>query len=1048
MGTKILPIKIIDNCFPATVSDAVKVTNSKENIKQYTDREIAALKNYCDNDFASNIKKQLGASRLVNVVDDLGVIPNDQNEETRIANAQKIKDKILENSKNYNGQIVFYFPLGEYHINPIEIDVVNDTFSNNNESVGNNPLYVALLGESSQMNGYVQADSKNIAQIITYGNFILKTNTTNGDGASTMSIIAENLFIRQHDVNTILSTPPHGICFGATFNSGGEHNFYMRRCSIIGFEKGVYSPGYSCASTRFEECSISLCKYGILIMNAHHDLSIERCNINCCYRGITSMYGGNYCEIKNTHVDTSFHPSFQTFLDEDPRCYFLYTGGGLTLDGIYTEQYTGSMQGYLEIPSTYFLIDYEGNSYSSKGGKLLVRNVPCGSPGGYGKWFRGATFQGQGTLIIDGKPLSQTPYIRQPSSATLFRNGCVDFINCCPGEGNIKKYMQIYEGIDQAAGYVFDYRDLYGNGVGFTRHLIRGFKGAYIYDREGKNLIKHPTYGYGAIPAGYLVYEKNEIDPNVKTYKGNRIYKDIVPKGLAYEETGTYGCRIKGSVTIKNITNENADFTIFLYLNAKTSEMENQFIDLIDVNSSTLNKEFTTNFELTINAADYNLYSFGYRVNYNKSLTGDERRNDIRAKMPKGEDEAKIIYEYETEWNPYDVINRRGVDSISLSSETLNMTYGENTTEALSVIYKPTYTTQKGVEWTTSNKEIATVKDGTVTAVDAGECDIIATCIKNDYAHSARCKVTVTMPELQSISAVYTQGDSAVYPYTSLDDIKDNLEVTASYANGATRVVTNYSISGTLTVGTSTLTITYKEKTATINVNVSNAPTNDYVTDNLLVYVQAEDNCIRQQDESSTYVVDKYDGTHYSNTNLSTSMYNNTKKSITFAKDNTLKFDNDLVTVGGSYSIEVMARTESLVKQSLTLLLGNIHNDNAGYGSVFWCKKDNVLTASYRPSHTENQDLNYTFNTDDIWIYLTLVVDNTENKFKYYVNGNLVNSLDITKYANNSFPLSINTNDNANMHSNYDINAIRLYNKALSDSEVLSNYNYQQSLVQ
>ena len=54
----------------------------------------------------------------------------------------------------------------------------------------------------------------------------------------------------------------------------------------------------------------------------------------------------------------------------------------------------------------------------------------------------------------------------------------------------------------------------------------------------------------------------------------------------------------------------------------------------------------------------------------------------------------------------------------------------------------------------------------------------------------------------------------------------------------------------------------------------------------------------------------------------------------------------------------------------------------------------------------------------------------------------------ITKYANNSFPLSINTNDNPNMHSNYDINAIRLYNKALSDSEVLTNYNYQQSLVQ
>lgn len=1045
MSSKVLPIKILNNCFPATVSDAVKITNSKENIKQYTDREIAALKNYCDNDFASNIKKQLGVSRLVNVVDDLGVIPNDQNEETRIANAQKIKDKILENSENYNGQIVFYFPLGEYHINPIEIDVVNDTFSNNGEPVGQNSLCIALLGESSQLNEYIQVTANNIPQIRTYGNFILKTNTTNGDGASSMSIIAENLCFQQHDVSTILSTPPHGICFGATFNNGAEHNFYMRRCSISGFEKGIYSPGYSCASTRFENCTFFLCKYGILIMNTHHDLSIERCNINCCYRGITSMHGGNYCEIKDTHVDTSFHPSFQTFLDEDPRCYFLYTGGGLTLDGLYTEQYTSSNQGYMEIPNTYFLIDYEGNNYSSNGGKLIVKNIPCGSPGGYGKWFRGATFQGPGTLIIDGKPLNQSP-IRVPSSAAnLFGNGCVDFINCCPGEDNIKKYMQIYEGLDQAAGYVFDYRNLYGNGVGFTRHLIRGFKGAYIWDREGKNLIIDPATNNNM--PGYLVYTKNEIDPNVKTYKGNRIYKDIIPAGLPYDEIGNYGCRIKGSVTIKNITNENANFTIFLYLNAKTSEIKNQFIDLIDVNNSTLNKEFTTNFEITVNAADYNLYSFGYRVNYNKSLADDERRNDIYAKMPKGEDEAKIIYDYEVEWDPYDVINRRDVDSISLSSETLSMAVGGNT-ETLTVTYKPTYTTQKGVDWTTSNNQVATVVDGVVTAVDEGECDIIATCTKNDYAHSAKCKVTVTLPELQSISAVYTQGDSAVYPYTSFDFIKDNLEVTALYANGATRAITNYSISGTLTVGTSTLTITYKEKTTTINVNVSNIPTNDYVTDNLLVYVQAEDNCIRQQDESSTYVVDKYDGTHYSNTNLSTSMYNNTKKSIEFTKDNTIKFDNDLVTSGGSYSIEVMARTESLVKQSSAILLGNIDDGNSGFGSAIWCSKNNVLRASYRPTHTENQDLTYTFNTDDIWIYLTLVVDNTENKFKYYVNGNLVNSLDITKYVNNSHPLSINTNDYAPSHSNYDINAIRLYNKALSDSEVLANYNYQQSLVQ
>mgnify|MGYP000734849750 CR=1 FL=1 len=911
---------------------------------------------------------------------------------------------------------------------------------------------VSLIGDSNNINNFSIITPDHVTTIMTYGDFIVRTNDTSASGVrSGIVIVAQNLYIQQHDVYTFTNVAPHGICFGATYNGiygGNEHNFYMKECKLSGFDKAIYSPGYSCAGTIFEDCTFALCKYGVLIKDTSHCLTIKRTHFDTCYRGLTLIHGGNFCRVDDIHVDTSFHPSFQKFIDEDSRCYFIYTSGGLTLDGVYTEQYTGLNQGYIDTPSTYYLIDYEGNNYAANGGKLIVKNFPCGSPGGYGKWFRGGTFQGDGSLKIDGVPITNNP-IRQPNShAGLWKKGCVDFINCTHGSDNMKKYINIYEGNDRACGYVFDYTDIYCHGLAFTKHPKRGYKGALIYDKEGTWVARHPIYGYNN-KKGYLVYERNDYDTNVKTYKGTRIFKDT-EKGNTYESTGGYGCHIKGNVTIDNLTNPNLDFTIFLFLYPANSENAPQFIELMDVNASVINKKITTNFELTINKLDYSSYSFGYRVNYDKSLSDNTAiNNDIILKMPHGEDEAKIIYGYETEWDSDDIYNYREVDGISLSSETLSMIYGENTNETLSVTYKPTYTTQKGIEWTTSNNKVANVnKDGVVTAVDEGECNIIATCTKNDYAHSAKCKVTVTLPELQSISAVYTQGDSVVYPYTSFDAIKDNLEVTASYANGATRAVTNYSISGTLTAGTSTLTITYKEKIATIDVNVSDAPSNDYVTDNLLVYVQAEDNCIKQQDESSTYVVDKYDGTHYSNTNLSTSMYNGTKKSITFAKENTIKFDNDLVTVGGSYSIEVMARTESLVKQSSTILLGNIHNDNSGYGSVLWCNKNNVLRASYRPSHTENQDLTYTFNTDDIWIYLTLVVDKTENKFKYYVNGNLVNSLDITKYANNSYPLSINTNNYTASHSNYDINTIRLYNKALTDSEVLANYNYQQSLVQ
>lgn len=741
MSSKILPIKILNNCFPATVSDAVKISNSKENIKQYTDRQINELKNYCDNNLRSDIINYLNISRTINVVKDLGVIPNNSSEKTRVSNAEKIKQEILKKG-NISGRIILYFPAGEYHINPIRIDSVNDKFSNG-DSIRQSDLFVSLLGESNNIENFSSNTSQHVTTINAYGDFIIRTNdTSTSEVSSHISIVAQNLIIQQHDVSTVSRVAPHGICFGATFNGGKEHNFYMKECTLIGFEKAIYSPGYSCSGTIFEDCSFALCKYGVLIMAASHTLTIKRCAFNTCYRGLTLIHGGNYCRVDDIHVDTSFHPAFQQFIDEDDRCYFLYTGGGLTLDGVYTEQYTGLDQGYIDIPSTYYLIDYEGNSYAANGGKLIVKNVPCASPGGYGKWFRGGTFQGRGTLKIDGVPITDNP-LRQPSSHPgLWKHGCVDFINCMHGADSMKNYIDIYEGNDRACGYVFDYTDIYYHGLAFTKHPKRGYKGALIYDKEGKLVMRHPMYGYNNMK-GFLVYQGDDYDTNVKTYKGTRIFKDT-EKGSQYESTGRYGCHIKGNVTIDNLTNPNLDFTIFLFLYPRNSENTHQFIELMDINASVINKKVTTNFELTINSLDYSLYSFGYRVNYDKSLSDKTAiNNDIKLKMPHGEDEAKIIYNYETEWDSDDIHNYREVDGISLSSETLNMTVGGNT-ETLTVTYKPTYTTQKGVDWTTSNNQIATVnKDGVVTAVGAGECNITATCNKNDYAYSAICKVTV-----------------------------------------------------------------------------------------------------------------------------------------------------------------------------------------------------------------------------------------------------------------------------------------------------------------
>ena len=74
---------------------------------------------------------------------------------------------------------------------------------------------------------------------------------------------------------------------------------------------------------------------------------------------------------------------------------------------------------------------------------------------------------------------------------------------------------------------------------------------------------------------------------------------------------------------------------------------------------------------------------------------------------------------------------------------------------------------------------------------------------------------------LSSISAVYTQGSTVVYPSTSLNSLKGNIVVTATYSDNSNATITDYALSGTLNVGTSTITVTYQGKTTTFTVNVT-----------------------------------------------------------------------------------------------------------------------------------------------------------------------------------------------------------------------------------
>ena len=122
----------------------------------------------------------------------------------------------------------------------------------------------------------------------------------------------------------------------------------------------------------------------------------------------------------------------------------------------------------------------------------------------------------------------------------------------------------------------------------------------------------------------------------------------------------------------------------------------------------------------------------------------------------------------------------------------------------------------------------ASYDDGTSAAVSgytlsgtlaAGTSTITASY--SGFTDTFTVAVTERPVTLVSISAVFTQGQNVVYDTDSLDTLKPYLVVTAHYDDNTDTVVSNYTLSGTLTGGTSTVTVSFGGKTTTFTVTVT-----------------------------------------------------------------------------------------------------------------------------------------------------------------------------------------------------------------------------------
>lgn len=75
--------------------------------------------------------------------------------------------------------------------------------------------------------------------------------------------------------------------------------------------------------------------------------------------------------------------------------------------------------------------------------------------------------------------------------------------------------------------------------------------------------------------------------------------------------------------------------------------------------------------------------------------------------------------------------------------------------------------------------------------------------------------------EVESISAMFTQGKRTIFNEQELNDLKKYLVVTVNYADGTSGTTEDYSLSGTLTGGTSTVTVSYGGHVTTFNVEIA-----------------------------------------------------------------------------------------------------------------------------------------------------------------------------------------------------------------------------------
>ena len=159
---------------------------------------------------------------------------------------------------------------------------------------------------------------------------------------------------------------------------------------------------------------------------------------------------------------------------------------------------------------------------------------------------------------------------------------------------------------------------------------------------------------------------------------------------------------------------------------------------------------------------------------------------------------------------------------ITLNESDITLDVGDSYTGLSATVY-PSNVPDKTVTWQSSNEQVATVENGTITAIAAGTAIITAKTVNNK---TASCTVKVIIPVrgigLNKTSTTITKGNSETLTATITPSDATNKTVTWTTSNSSVATLSNGKVTA---VAAGTATITAKSnngKTATCTVTVKN----------------------------------------------------------------------------------------------------------------------------------------------------------------------------------------------------------------------------------